>query len=108
LQTLLSLFGRIGRSSCFQPTVKFLLYQGGVFQQPDHLVPDNLIEQILPDEAAVVANRTAQFSPAIRANTFVVVDLAGGGARRCAREGVATLLAADQPLHDTWLDGAAA
>ena len=98
----------MGRSRCFQPTVKFLLYQGGVFQQPDHLVPDDLIEQILPDEAAIIANRAAQFSPAIRANTFVVVDLACGGACRGAREGVAALLAADQPLHDTWLDGAAA
>ncbi len=67
-----------------QPTIKFLLYQRGVFEQSDHLVPDDLIEQILPDEAAVIANRAAQFAPAIGANTFVVVDLACGGARRCA------------------------
>src|SRR5713226_3664914 len=98
----------MGRSRCFQPTVKFLRYQGGVFQQPDHLVPDDLIEQILPDEAAVIANRSAQFSPAIRANAFVVVNLACGRARRCAREGVAAPLTADQPLHNTWLDGATA
>ena len=108
MQTLLTLLGRIGRSRCFQPTVKFLLYQGRVFEQSNYFVPNDRIEQILPDEAAVIANRAAQFAPAIRANTFVVVDLACGGARRCARKGVAALLTADQPLYDARLDGATA
>src|SRR5256885_9737012 len=57
-----------------KPTVKFLLDQGGVFQQSNDFGPDDLIEQILADKAAVVANRTTQFSPAIGTNTFVVVD----------------------------------
>ncbi len=70
MQILLALFGRIGRSRCLQPTVKFLLYQRGVFQESDHLVPHDLIEQVLPDQAAVIANRAAQFAPAIRANTW--------------------------------------
>src|ERR1017187_2586257 len=108
LQTLLALFGRIGRACCCQPTVQLLLYERGVFQQLDDLGPNDLIEQILPDEAAVVANRAAQFAPSIRSNTFVVVDFAGTRLRRCAREGIAALLAADHPLHDAWLDGAAA
>ena len=55
----------MGRSRCFQPTVKFLLYQGRVFEQSDYFVPDDRIEQVLSDEAAVIANRAAQFAPAI-------------------------------------------
>src|SRR6202035_3942257 len=108
LQTLFPFLDRIGRACGGQATIKFLLYERRVFQQPDHLGPDDLIEEILSHEAAVVANRTSQFSPAIRANTFVIVNLARARARRGAREGVAALLTADQPLHDTWLDGAPA
>src|ERR1035438_1798534 len=59
LQALLTFLCRIGRTRCFQPTVKFLLYQRGVFQQSNDFGPDDLIEQILPDETAVVANRAA-------------------------------------------------
>src|SRR6266436_3590652 len=81
LQTLLTFLGRIARARCCQPAVKFLLDQRRVFQQSDHLGPDDLIEEILSDQAAVVAYRTAQFSPAIGANTFVVVDLACARAR---------------------------
>src|SRR5437667_5246241 len=108
LHNLLAFFGWIGRTRCCQPTIEFLLYQGRVFQQADHVGPDNLVEQVLSNEAAVVANRTAQFSPAIGANALVVVDLTRARARRCTREGVATLLTADQPLHNTRLDGAPA
>src|SRR5213082_28195 len=68
----------------------------GSSSRRDHLGPDNLVEQVLSNEAAVVANRTAQFSPAIGANALVVVDLTRARARRCTREGVATLLTADQ------------
>src|SRR4029077_13753344 len=67
--------------------------------------PNDLIEELLSDEAAVVANR-AEFPPALGANALVVVDLAGAGLRRGSREGVATLRAADQPLHNTRCDGA--
>src|SRR6266853_3769192 len=81
LQTLLTFLGRIARARCCQPAVKFLLDQRRVFQQSDHLGPDDLIEEILSDQVAVVAYRTAQFSPAIGANTFVVVDLACARAR---------------------------
>jgi hypothetical protein len=41
----------------------------------DHLGQYNLVEQVLLNEAAVVANRTAQLSPAIGANALVIVDL---------------------------------
>src|SRR5467141_2045321 len=81
LQTLFTFLGRIAQARCCQPAVKFLLDQRRIFQQSDHLRPDDLIEEILSDQAAVVANRTAQFSPAIGANTFVVVDLACARAR---------------------------
>src|SRR5229473_524941 len=108
LQTLLTFLGRIARACGCQPAVQFLLEQRRVFQQSDHLRPNDLIEEILSDQAAVVANRTAKFSPAIGTNTFVVVDLARARACRYAREGVAALLTADQPLHHTRLDGATA
>jgi hypothetical protein len=105
LQTLLTFLGQIRRTRCCQPTIEFLLYQGRVFQQSDHLVPDNLVEQILSNKPAVVANRTTQFSPAIGANALVVVNLARARARRCTRKGVAALLTADQPLHHAGFDG---
>src|SRR5258708_21891577 len=101
LQTLLTFLGRIARARGCQPAIQFQLDQGRVFQQSDHLRPDDLIEEILSDKAAVVANRTAQLPPAIAADTFVVLDLSRARARRYAREGVAALLTADQPLHDT-------
>src|ERR1700687_5603075 len=108
LQALFALFGRIRGARRRKPTVKFLLDQCGVFQQSNDFGPDDLIEQILADKAAVVANRTTQFSPAIGTNTFVVVDFACTRLRGCTREGVAALLTADQPLHDTWRDGSTA
>src|ERR1700730_15982347 len=108
LQTLLTFLGRIAGARDCQPTVQFLLDQRRVFQQSNHLRPDDLIEEILSDKAAVVANRTTQFAPAVGANTFVIVDLARARARRYARKGVAALLTADQPLHHTRLNGATA
>jgi hypothetical protein len=59
LQTLLTFLGWIGRASGCQATIQFLLYQSRLFQEADHLGPNNLIEEILPDQAAVVANRAA-------------------------------------------------
>ena len=58
LQTLLALFGRVRRARCCQPTIQLLLNEGGVFQQLNDLGPDDLIKQILADEAAVITNRT--------------------------------------------------
>ena len=59
----------------------------------------------MSDEAAVMANRSAEFPPAIGSNAFVVVNLACAGLRRCSRQGVTTLHTTDQPLHGTWRDG---
>src|SRR6266568_6585973 len=108
LQTLLTFPGWIGRARGCQATIEFLLYQSWLFQQADHLSPDDLIEELLSDEAAVVANRAAEFPPAIGANALVVVNLTCAGLRRCSREGVATLRTADQPLDDTRRNGAPA
>src|SRR6202049_3450684 len=55
LQTLLMFFGGIRGARCCQPSIKFLLYQSRLFQQSDHLGPDDLIQEILSDETAVVA-----------------------------------------------------
>jgi hypothetical protein len=61
LQALLAPFGRIRRTRGCQPTVQFLLYQCGVFQQSNDFGPDDLIEQILTDKAAIIANRPPSF-----------------------------------------------
>ena len=53
-----------------------------VFEKADHLSPDDLIEELLSDEAAVVANRATEFPPTIGANALVVVNLACAGLRR--------------------------
>ena len=90
-----------------EAAIEFLLDQGRVLKQSDNLGPDDLIEQILPHEAFVIAYRTAQFSPAVRTDAFVVVDFSRGGVSRGAGEGITALLAADQSLHDTWRDRAA-
>jgi hypothetical protein len=45
LQTLLTLSGWIRGSRRYQATIQFLLYQSGVFQQADHLSPDDLIQE---------------------------------------------------------------
>jgi hypothetical protein len=75
LQTLLMFSGGIGGARCCQATVKLLLDQSRLFQQSDHLGPDDLIQELLSDEATVIANWTTQFSPAIGANALVVVKL---------------------------------
>src|SRR5580692_11463942 len=90
---------------CYQPAIKFLLYQSRLFEQADHLSPDDLIEEFLSDEAAVGANRASEFPPTIGSNAFVVVNLACAGLRRRSRQSIATLRTADQPLHDTRHDG---
>src|ERR1700730_2295988 len=108
LQTLLPFSGGIGGARCYQPTIQFLLDQSGLFQQADHLSPDDLIEEFLSDEAAFVASRAAEFPPAIGANALVVVNLTCAGLRRRSRESVATLRTSDQPLHNTGRDGAPA
>src|SRR4051795_351010 len=90
---------------CGQPTIQFLVYQSGVFQQADHLSPDDLIKEFLSDEAAIVANRPAEFPPTIGANALVVVNLTCTGLRRCSGERIATLGTADQSLHHAGRDG---
>src|ERR1700719_273342 len=87
--------------------IEFLLDQGRGLKQSDNLGPDDLIEQILSYEAFVIAYRTAQLSPAVRTDAFVVMDFSRRGVSRGAGEGITALLAAHQSLHDTWRDRAA-
>ena len=67
-----------------------------------------MIEPILADKTVVITNKTAEFSLTVRANEFVVMDLACTRVSGCARECVSALLTTDHSLHDTWLDGASA
>jgi hypothetical protein len=78
-----------------QPTIQFLVYQSGVFQQADHLSPDDLIKEFLSDEAAIVANRATELPPTIGANALVVVNLTCAGLRGCSGKSIATLRTAD-------------
>jgi hypothetical protein len=80
---------------CGQPTIQFLVYQSGVFQQADHLIPDDLIKEFLSNEAAIVANRAAEFPPTIGANALVVVNLTCTGLGGCSGKGIATFRTAD-------------
>src|SRR5438270_4863957 len=70
----------------------------------DHLSPDNLIEKLLSDEAAIVANRAAEFPPIIGPNALVVVNLTCAGLGGGSGERIATLCTADQSLHHTGRD----
>ena len=105
LQALLTFLGWLGRARCSEAAVQLLLDQRWVLEQSDHLGPDDLIEQILAHHA-VVAHRATQLSPAVRADAFVVVELARARVCRGAGERVPALLAADQPLYDAWRDRA--
>ena len=105
LQALLTFLGWIGRARGSEAAIQFLLDQRWVLEQADHLGPDDLVKQILPHHA-VIAHRTTQLAPAIRADAFVVVDLTRGCGGRGAGERVTTLLAADQALHDAGRDRA--
>ncbi|MGA8618158.1 MAG: hypothetical protein WB660_06500 [Candidatus Sulfotelmatobacter sp.] len=89
-----------------QPTIKFLLYHSWVFEQADHFSPNDLIEELLSDEAAIVANRSPEFSPAIGANAFVVVNLACARLCRGSRKRLPTFRTADQTLNNTGRDRA--
>jgi hypothetical protein len=87
-----------GRARGHQAAVQFPLDQRRILEQSDHLCPDDLVKQILPDHTTI-ADGAAQFSPTVRANAFVVVDLARACGGRSAGERVTAFLAADQPLH---------
>ena len=50
--------------------------------QAHHLCPNDLIEEFLSDEAAVVANQATEVPPALGANALVVVNLTCAGLRR--------------------------
>ena len=81
-----------------------MLNQRRILEQSNDFCPYNLIQKILAYEATVVAHGTAQFSPAVRANALVVVQLAR--ARDCGgpRESVPAFLTTNQALHDARCD----
>src|SRR6266536_2249795 len=103
LHRLFALLRGIGGTSRVEPTIEFLLNQGRIFEQPNDLGPDDLIQQILPHGSVVTAG-TAEVSPPIRADAAIVVDQARSGPGRRAREGIAAPAAAHQTLHDARLD----
>jgi hypothetical protein len=56
---LLTFSAWIRGARCYQPAIRFLRYQSWLFQQADHLSPDDLIEELLPDEADSASVRSA-------------------------------------------------
>jgi hypothetical protein len=60
-QTLLPFPGWIRTACGGQPAIKFLLDQSWVFEQADHLGPNDLIEQFLSNEAIIVATGPPSF-----------------------------------------------
>src|SRR6266581_4862755 len=103
LHRLFALLRGIGGTSRVEPTIEFLLNKGRIFEQPNDLGPDDLIQQILPHGSVVTAG-TAEVSPPIRADAAIVMDQARSGPGRRAREGIAAPAAAHQTLHDARLD----
>jgi hypothetical protein len=59
---LLTLSGWIRGARCYQPAIKFLLYQSRLFQQADQLSPDDLIDELLSDEADAASVRSGRGS----------------------------------------------
>ena len=74
----------------------------------NYLGPDDMIEQIRVTKTGRYHKQDRRVSPTVRANAFVVMDLACTRVSGCARECVSALLTTDHSLHDTWLDGASA
>jgi len=91
LQTLLTFCGWIGSTCCFQPTIKFLVYQSRFFQKADHLTPDDLIEEFLSDEAVVIANRSGTAALG-HGQSFLPSPRRARGSRSIPPEGVGGLL----------------
>jgi hypothetical protein len=97
LHRLFALLRGIGGTSRVEPTIEFLLNQGRIFEQPNDLGPDDLIQQILPHGSVVTAG-TAEVSPPIRADAAIVMDQARSGPGRRAREGIAAPAAANDAV----------
>lgn len=72
-ETYLFRYSLVRASSVSHYALDRWLYQSWLFQQADHLSPDALIEEVLSDKAAIVANLAADLPPALGANALVVV-----------------------------------
>lgn len=105
LDRVFALLCGVGRTSDGEPTIKFLLNQGGIFEQAHDLSPDDLIQQILA-HGSVLAAGTSQVAPCIRADAAIVVDLACARTSRRAGKCISAPAAAHQTLYETRLDRA--
>ena len=99
LHRLLTLFRRVGRARGRESAIKLLFDQRGILEQPNHLGPHDLIQQVLPD-GSVLADGTAEVPPAIRAKAAIVVNRASARTSRGARERIPALAATHQALHE--------
>ena len=105
LHRLLTLLRGVGRARDREPAIKLLFDQRGILEQPHHLGPHDLIQQVLPDRS-VLADGATEVPPAVRAEAAIVVNQASARPGRRARERVPALAATHQALHDAGLDRA--
>ena len=89
-----------------QPAVDLRLDERGVLEQPSDLVPDESVELVGADRAAV-ADAAADVAVVVRADAPVVVDPLVGRARRGSVAGVAALAADEDALQQRRLLGVA-
>ncbi len=77
LQTLLTFSGWIGRARGCQPTIEFLPYQSRLFQQSDYFVPNDLIQELLSDEAGELRGLRSSESCRINLRLTMFVSVSG-------------------------------
>jgi len=64
LQRIDTTLGRIGVTRCLQAAVEFGLYETGIFDELDDLVPHYRIEEVLADRT-IVADRATRAPPRV-------------------------------------------
>ncbi len=79
---------RFSCAGCVKTAIEFGTDERGVFDQADHLLPHDLVKQILPDWPAI-AHGSAEMAPGIGPQASVVMDFARRTAARGARQRVA-------------------
>jgi hypothetical protein len=107
LESLAAADGGVLGPGRVEPPVDLGAHERRVFEQPADLAPDERLELVGADRAAL-ADAPADVPPVVLADAAVVDDPALGGARRGAVAGVAALAADDQALQRAGLAGVAA
>src|SRR6201987_884252 len=107
IEILCALAQGVGFLSFLHSSFDFTLNQSRALEQAQDLLPDQCVKIVLPNRP-VLTEGTVKVSPAIGANTAVVVEFVMWfSSSRGSRECIATLLAHQQALQQGGPDGAA-